>query len=69
MEPLSNEACNAHLILFLLDLIIISLFPEYGVHAPENYDDDKAAESGANSYDSLSHSVTPSGEGPDDAEE
>lgn len=31
LEPLSSEACNAHLILFLLDLLILALFPELGV--------------------------------------
>lgn len=60
LEALSNEACNAHLVLFFLDLIVISLFPEYGIHPPENDVDDKAAESGANSFDSLSHSMAPS---------
>lgn len=37
LEPLSSEACNAHLILFLIDLVILTLFPELGVQVPEEY--------------------------------
>ncbi|KAL5534310.1 hypothetical protein ACEPAG_772 [Sanghuangporus baumii] len=31
LEPLSSNACNVHLVLFLLDLIVLTLFPEFGV--------------------------------------
>lgn len=37
LDPLSSEACNAHLVLFLIDLIILTLFPELGVQVPEEY--------------------------------
>ncbi|KAL5519016.1 hypothetical protein ACEPAH_699 [Sanghuangporus vaninii] len=30
LEPLSSTACNVHLVLFLLDLIVLTLFPEFG---------------------------------------
>lgn len=31
LEPVSCSACNVHLVLFLLDLIVLTLFPEFGV--------------------------------------
>ncbi|KAH8120247.1 hypothetical protein DFH11DRAFT_1559046 [Phellopilus nigrolimitatus] len=39
LEPLSSEACNAHLVVFLLDLLVLALFPELG--APMPVDDDE----------------------------
>lgn len=34
LAPLSSDACNAHLLLFLLDLIVVSLFPELAAKIP-----------------------------------
>jgi hypothetical protein len=31
LEPLDNQACNTHLVLLILDLVLIKLFPEMGV--------------------------------------
>lgn len=31
LEPLSSTQCNAHFFVFLLDLILITIFPELGV--------------------------------------
>ena len=31
LDPLSSQACNAHLILFVLDLVLVTVFPELGV--------------------------------------
>ncbi|OSX67734.1 hypothetical protein POSPLADRAFT_1042928 [Postia placenta MAD-698-R-SB12] len=31
LDPLSSQACNAHLVLFILDLILSTVFPELGV--------------------------------------
>jgi len=31
LEPLSSPQCNAHFFVFLLDLILITIFPELGV--------------------------------------
>lgn len=31
LEPLSSPECNAHLVVFLLDVIILTIFPEMGV--------------------------------------
>ncbi|THG92771.1 hypothetical protein EW145_g8592, partial [Phellinidium pouzarii] len=30
LDPLSSEACNAHLGLFVFDLVMLTLFPELG---------------------------------------
>ncbi|KZT74811.1 hypothetical protein DAEQUDRAFT_760820 [Daedalea quercina L-15889] len=30
LDPLSSQACNAHLVLFILDLVIVTTFPELG---------------------------------------
>ena len=34
LEPLSSAACNAHLALFLIDAILLTVFPELGVAVP-----------------------------------
>lgn len=34
LDPLSSQACNAHLIVFVLDLVLLTLFPEMGVALP-----------------------------------
>lgn len=31
LEPLSSQECNTHLIVFILDLVLLTLFPELGV--------------------------------------
>jgi len=31
LDPLSSQACNAHLMVFILDLILLTVFPELGV--------------------------------------
>ncbi|KAF7789870.1 hypothetical protein EIP86_000818 [Pleurotus ostreatoroseus] len=33
LDPLSSQECNAHLIVFILDLVLITIFPEMGVGA------------------------------------
>ncbi|KAH9937499.1 PXA domain-containing protein [Fomitopsis serialis] len=30
LDPLSSQACNAHLMLFILDLVLVTVFPELG---------------------------------------
>ena len=30
LDPLSSQACNAHLLLFILDLVVVTVFPELG---------------------------------------
>jgi len=30
LEPLSNAACNVHLVIFILDTVLLALFPELG---------------------------------------
>ena len=30
LDPLSSQACNAHLLLFILDLVVVTIFPELG---------------------------------------
>jgi hypothetical protein len=30
LEPFADAACNAHLIVFILDLVLLALFPELG---------------------------------------
>lgn len=45
LDPLSSPECNVHLLLFLLDAILLALFPELGVlsgtpnHAGDDPDD------------------------------
>ncbi|THH31982.1 hypothetical protein EUX98_g2206 [Antrodiella citrinella] len=31
LDPLSSQACNAHLLVFILDLALVTVFPEMGV--------------------------------------
>lgn len=31
LDPFSSQACNAHLVLFILDLVLLTVFPELGV--------------------------------------
>ncbi|KAH8100563.1 PXA domain-containing protein [Cristinia sonorae] len=31
LDPLSSQACNAHLFVFVLDLVLVTVFPEMGV--------------------------------------
>ena len=31
LDPFSSQECNAHLIIFILDLVLVTLFPEMGV--------------------------------------
>jgi len=38
LEPLSSDACNAHLVLQLFDLVLVTLFPELGVPLPNEAD-------------------------------
>lgn len=30
LDPLSSQPCNAHLMLFVLDLVLVTVFPELG---------------------------------------
>ncbi|CCM02213.1 uncharacterized protein FIBRA_04293 [Fibroporia radiculosa] len=30
LDPLSNQSCNAHLVLYILDLVLLAVFPELG---------------------------------------
>ena len=55
LKPLSSQACNAHLILFLFDLIVLALFPEFGVEVSAEDDKD-----GSNGSSLLTSSVSPS---------
>ncbi|KAI0343888.1 hypothetical protein BDW22DRAFT_1419010 [Trametopsis cervina] len=34
LEPFASPECNAHLLLFLMDLVLLALFPEMGVSSP-----------------------------------
>ncbi|GBE78161.1 predicted protein [Sparassis crispa] len=38
LAPLSSRECNAHLMLFILDLILLTVFPEMGASVSENTD-------------------------------
>lgn len=31
LEPISSQACNAHLVVFIFDLMLVTVFPELGV--------------------------------------
>ncbi|KAI9057167.1 hypothetical protein FKP32DRAFT_1681901 [Trametes sanguinea] len=31
LAPLDSQACNAHLAVFILDLVLLTVFPEMGV--------------------------------------
>ncbi|KAI0786012.1 PXA domain-containing protein [Abortiporus biennis] len=31
LDPFSSQACNAHLLVYILDLVVVTLFPELGV--------------------------------------
>ena len=34
LDPLSSQECNAHLLVFVLDLVLLTLFPEMGIAPP-----------------------------------
>lgn len=34
LDPLSTRACNAHLVVLILDRVLLTLFPEMGVGGP-----------------------------------
>jgi hypothetical protein len=36
IDPFDNQACNVHLIVFFIDLILLALFPELGMGADSN---------------------------------
>ncbi|KDQ30581.1 hypothetical protein PLEOSDRAFT_1035936, partial [Pleurotus ostreatus PC15] len=40
LDPLTNAACNAHLVVLILDRVILALFPELGVHSEDTTSDD-----------------------------
>jgi hypothetical protein len=31
IDPFSDQACNMHLLVFILDLVLLTLFPELGI--------------------------------------
>ena len=34
LDPLSSQACNVHLFVMILDLVVVTVFPEMGVKDP-----------------------------------
>ena len=60
LDPLSSQECNAHLIVFVLDLVLLTLFPEMGVAPPSAVPD--AGLEGTRtpgSLDSVAGTLTP----------
>lgn len=58
LDPLSSQECNAHLIVFILDLVLLTLFPEMGVSTPSVATDAGVA-TPVGSFDSTLESLTP----------
>ena len=58
LDPLSSQECNAHLIVFILDLVLLTLFPEMGVSVP-SVSTDVGVATPVGSFDSILESLTP----------
>lgn len=58
LDPLSSRECNVHLIVFILDLVLLTLFPEVGVSTRSGAPDLGSA-TPADSLDSVLGSLTP----------
>ena len=58
LDPLSSQECNAHLIVFILDLVLLTLFPEMGVAPSSTVPDAEGMRTPA-SLDSIAGTLTP----------
>ncbi len=53
LDPLSSQECNAHLLMLILDLILVTVFPEMGVSEGDHPADFGSLRTPAASFNSL----------------